>query len=490
MNAVDHEDKDHLFNIQVERLNTLKSEGIDPFGNKFERTGSIVFFRNNYIEHKEVKIAGRITACRDMGKTKFWDLTDESGHIQLFLNPKYLSEKEFSLLAKIGLGDFLGVKGEMFTTKTGELSVKADQLELLSKSLRPMPEKYHGLKDVESRFRYRYLDLIANKDVKGIFIKRSQIIRNLRNVLDGKGFLEVETPMLQTLYGGAVAKPFITHHNALDMPLYLRIAPELYLKRLLVGGFEKVYEINRNFRNEGLSRFHNPEFTMLELYSAFDNYEDMMKLCEELIKSCAGEIGLQDEITLPSGAVISINKPFDRISLFEAVKKYAEIGINNWSDIRNVGIKEKVENAENLDEGSILVELFERYVEGKLITPTFIVDFPASVSPLSKRSKSNPEIAERFELYIDGKEIANAYSELNDPIEQKQRFIEQLEKTMGEDAGKKVDLDYIKALEHGMPPAGGLGIGVDRLIMILTGAISIREVILFPVLRQDESHTV
>ena len=487
MTQVSEDGEDKLFNIQLEKLEELKKEGLNPFGQKFVRTGLLAPYKENFEEGKEVRLAGRITACRDMGKTKFWDLTDKSGRIQLFLHPKAMNPEDFAFLSRIGLADLIGVEGSMFKTKTGEISVLVKKVTLLSKALRPLPEKYHGLKDVESRFRQRYLDLITNQETKELFFKRSKIVKTIRTTLDDMGFLEVETPMLQSLYGGAVARPFITHHNALDMELYLRIAPELYLKRLIVGGMEKVYEMNRNFRNEGLSRRHNPEFTMLEIYSAYDNYFDMMDLCEHLIKTCAKEIGAGNELKLPSEKTCSLEEPFARIKLFDAVKQYSGFEINGWEDIRKIAEKEQIDAWQTKDEGVLLAELFERYVEEKLIQPTFVTHFPSVLCPLAKKSPEDPRFSDRFELYMDGQEIANAYSELNDPVEQLKRFQEQLEKTKEEDGvARSIDLDYVRALEHGMPPAGGLGIGIDRLVMMLTGAPSIREVILFPLLRHGE----
>ena len=477
-------EKDHLFQEQKEQLYKLKEQGLTPYGQKFEKSGTCLKYTENYEEGMELSLAGRVMSVRNMGKTRFWDLRDTSGRIQLFINPKVLNEDDYNkLVPAIGAGDIIGVKGSLFKTRTDEISVRVTHLTLLSKALRALPEKFHGLKDVESRFRQRYLDLISNNDSKEIFISRSKIIKTIRNILENMDFLEVETPMLQSIHGGAQAKPFMTHHNSLNMELSLRIAPELYLKRLLVGGFEKVYEINRSFRNEGLSRKHNPEFTMLELYSAYDNFKDMMNLCEKLIKDCGEAIGIKDEYTFPSGEKVPANKPFDRISIFEAVKKYADVGLTAWSDLREIGQKKGIENWDTIDEEVILVELFERYVEEKLIYPTFITDFPAVLSPLAKPSSANNKIAERFELYIDGNEIANAYSELNDPLIQLENFKIQLEKGNKEETAKQIDFDYVRALEHGMPPAGGLGIGIDRLVMILTGATSIREVILFPLLK-------
>jgi len=439
--------KDHLFQEQKEQLLKLKEEGLNPYGKKFEKSGNCLKYTENYEEGTELSLAGRVMSVRNMGKTRFWDLRDASGRIQLFINPKVLNEEDYTkIVPAIGAGDIIGIKGTLFKTRTEEISVRVTNLTLLSKALRALPEKFHGLKDVESRFRQRYLDLLSNNESKEIFISRSTIIKKIRDILENLNFLEVETPMLHSIHGGAQAKPFLTHHNTLDMELSLRIAPELYLKRLLVGGFEKVYEINRSFRNEGLSRKHNPEFTMLELYSAYDNFEDMMTLCEKLIKECGEAIGITDEYTLPSGEKVPANKPFDRLSIFEAVKKYGEVGLNEWSDLKKIGQEKDIENWDNLDEEVILVELFERYVEEKLIYPTFITDFPAILSPLAKPSPSNSKVAERFELYIDGNEIANAYSELNDPLIQLENFKIQLEKGNKEETAKQIDFDLCKSI--------------------------------------------
>ena len=480
-------EKDVLYEAQLKILEELRAQNIDPYGQKFNRSHLTIQCIEHFEEGKSVQLAGRITACRDMGKTKFWDLTDVSGRIQLFLHAKTLNEKDFNLLKKIGIADILGVEGTLFKTKTGEISLLVQSLTLLCKALRSLPEKYHGMKDVESRYRQRYLDLLSNPDSKPTFMKRSKIIQTLRKTLDENGFLEVETPMLQPLAGGASAKPFITHHNALNIDLYLRIAPELFLKRLLVGGFEKVYEINRNFRNEGLSRKHNPEFTMLELYSAYDNYLDMMDCCEKLIRKAAQAIGVENEVTLPSGKKVSLSQPFHRITQFEAVKQFTSLEIKSWKDLRKIGEKEQIHEWQSVPEGVILNELFERYVEEKLIEPTFVTHYPTVISPLAKQCPENKDLVERFELFIDGQEIANAFSELNDPIEQKSRFQEQIHShhEKEDEVKKEMDHDYVLALEHGMPPAGGLGIGIDRLTMMLTGCPSIREVILFPTLRPE-----
>lgn len=484
---IHHAHDDKLLQLQLDKLEEMKKEGINPFGKKFERTGLSADYVNHFEEGKEVRIAGRITAARDMGKSKFWDLTDISGRVQLFMHPKAMEEASYALLSRLNVGDLIGISGSMFKTKTGENSVLVKQLELLAKALRPLPEKYHGLKDVENRFRQRYLDLVMNPDVRDIFFKRSKIVQTIRKTLDGSGFLEVETPMLQSLSGGAVAKPFMTHHNALDMDLFLRIAPELYLKRLLVGGMEKVYEINRSFRNEGLSRRHNPEFTMLEVYSAYDNYIDMMNLCELLIQSSAQACGVTGESTLPSGKTANLLAPFKRIKLFDAVKEYSGLALKEWADIRGIAKELKIEHCETLDEGFLLQEFFERYVEEKLIEPTFVTHLPSVLCPLAKKSLEDPRFSDRFEIFIDGQEVGNAYSELNDPVEQLKRFQEQLENTKEEDGvSRSIDMDFVRALEHGMPPAGGLGIGIDRMVMMITGAPSIREVILFPLLRPEE----
>jgi lysyl-tRNA synthetase class 2 len=388
---------------------------------------------------------------------------------------------------KLDIGDIIGIEGNLFRTKTGELTVKVVKFEILTKSLLPLPEKFHGLKDKELRYRKRYLDLIVNEDVKKTFETRIKIIKEIRNFLDERGFLEVETPMLHPIPGGAKAKPFITHHNTLDMDLYLRIAPELYLKRLLVAGFEKVYEINRNFRNEGISIKHNPEFTMLELYAAYEDYTYVMQIMEDMVVYLADKI-LKTRVIEYQGEKIDLNPPWKRISMKDAIKEYASIDIENISDediIKLLEQKEEVVIRKGITRGELIALLFEEFVESKLIQPVFITDFPVEISPLSKKSRSNPAVTERFEPYIYGREIGNGFSELNDAIDQEQRFKKQIEMDTHGEVAKVIDYDFIEALKYGMPPAGGLGVGIDRLVMLFTDSPSIRDVILFPLLRPD-----
>jgi lysyl-tRNA synthetase, class II len=471
--------------IREQRIETrlkLKENGVNPYGGKFSRTFNIKQIIENYKQEIEVVVSGRVMNVRKHGKTMFLDLKDFSGKVQLYIKKDDTDKEKQLLIDSLDIGDILGVKGRLFKSRTEEITIMVDDFNILSKSLRPLPEKWHGLKDVETRYRQRYLDLIVNDDVKDCFIKRTQIIKQIRKFLDDKDFLEVETPMMQSVAGGAAAKPFVTHHNSLDMDLYLRIAPELYLKRLIVGGFEKIYEINRNFRNEGISPTHNPEFTMLEIYSAYDDYKDMMDLCESLI-SCLVENIIKTNKVEIHGKEIDFSLPWQKKTMLEIVKEHTDIDFNNC-DIKEVAKKFKIENADKINKEEIMNIVFEEAVEDKLINPTFIIDYPAILCPLSKTKEQNSDIAERFELFIGGKEIANAYSELNDPIEQRERFLEQAE-VRGEDEKYSLDEDFVRALEYGMPPAGGLGIGIDRLVMMLTGAENIRDVIFFPQLRKE-----
>lgn len=441
----------------------LLEKGLEPYGRRFERSQTIAQIRAQFQEGKEVRIAGRVMTLRSHGKSAFADVKDEKGRLQIYVKQEELGPEEYALFENLDMGDWIGCEGKLFTTKKGEQTVHTAKLWLLSKNLRPMPEKWHGIKDIETRFRQRYVDLIVNDEVREVFWKRSVMIRKIREELDWRGFLEVETPMMQAIPGGAAARPFITRHNALGMDLYLRVAPELYLKRLLVGGIEKVYEINRNFRNEGLSRWHNPEFTMLEVYQAYADYTDMMRLCEELIVAAAASCGS----SIGTGAT---SVPWKRIPYWESFRHFAGVDL------------EKEKNLQS----DFVNGLFEKEVEPKLTEPTFITDYPSSLCPLSKTKPGKPEIAERFELYIGGIEIANAYSEQNDPVIQRQRFEEQLEEARRAGNPTQVmDDDYIRALEYGMPPAGGLGIGVDRMVMLLTGQESIRDVILFPQMKPE-----
>ena len=431
----------------------------------------------------EVSVAGRIMLQRIMGKASFITLQDMKGQIQAYIRSNDIPEGQYDEFKTWDLGDIVGIKGKLFLTKTGELTVHANSIEILTKSLRPLPEKHSGLVDTEQRYRKRYLDLITNPDSLEVFKKRSQIISSIRDFFISHEYLEVETPMMHSILGGAAAKPFTTHHNALDMDLYLRIAPELYLKRLVVGGMERVFEINRNFRNEGLSTKHNPEFTMLEYYSAYADFNDQMAFIEQLFISVTehvlGSTKLnQDDISY------DFSKPFDRISLKDSVAQKLGVSADSLDDrdfLIEIGQKNKIENLENLSDGKILFELFEELIEAELLNPTFITGYPKDVSPLSRSSDDNPKLVDRFELFIGGKEIANGFSELNDPDDQAERFKEQVaQKSAGDEEAMEFDADYVEALEYGLPPCAGVGIGIDRLVMLLTGAQSIRDVLLFP----------
>lgn len=477
-----------LKKVRLEKLQELQEAGIDPFGGRFERNSNAQTIIESFdaLEGQSVRLAGRIMSKRRHGKAGFADLQDLTGSIQLYLRKEDVGEEAYELFKKLDIGDILGVEGDVFRTQKGEISVHVRQFEYLSKSLNPLPEKWHGLKDVELRYRQRYVDLIVNPEVRDVFIKRSRIIKEMRNYLDNLGFLEVETPMMHPIPGGATARPFITHHNTLDMDLYLRIAPELYLKRLLVGGLEKVYEINRSFRNEGISTRHNPEFTMLEIYQAYADYEVMMELTENLIASTVQKItgSLQVEF---DGQIIDFTTPWRRIPMLEAIKEHSGVDFSSLKTDEEArqaaaGLGMKVDK--NATRGELINEVFEAFVEDKLIQPTFIYGHPVEISPLAKRNREHPEFTDRFEVFIMQREIANAFSELNDPIDQKERFMKQVEKrACGDAEAHMMDEDYINALEYGMPPAGGLGIGIDRLVMLITGSTSIRDVILFPTLR-------
>lgn len=470
---------------RIAKLKLFKDKGIELYPNKFVRSHSIYELIDNFKEELEVTIAGRIMAKRIHGKVCFCDLKDQSGKIQLYVKGDIIGKDSFSLFQELDMGDFIGVSGTLFKTHTGEITVKVEKFTLLSKSLRPLPEKWHGLKDIQIRYRQRYLDLISNEEVKKVFIMRSQIIAFIRSFLDKKGFIEVETPMMHHIPGGAAGKPFTTYHNELDMDLYLRIAPELHLKRLLVGGFEKVYEINRSFRNEGVSTKHNPEFTMLEIYSAYDNYQDMMQICQELIVNCARKILGKTKLTF-LGKEIDLEAEWKKCSFADIVKD--KFGISPDDDVKTMAKKLK-EKGREVKEDKLsrmqIVRIIEDFLqEDQSATPVFFTDYFSILCPLAKNKKDNPLLSERFELFMGGMEVANAYSELNDPIEQKNRFVEELR----DDKDKKgLDEDYVLALEHGMPPAGGLGIGIDRLAMIFLDQPSIRDVILFPLLRSDKA---
>ncbi len=469
-----------LIKQRKEKLQFLLEKGLEPYGRKFVRSHTMQGCIESFQEAMPAKIAGRVMALRGHGKAVFGNIEDRTGRIQFYVKKDIIGEEQFALFEKGDIGDVLGMEGELFKTKTGEITILAKHFVFLSKSLRPLPEKWHGLKDVEIRYRQRYVDLISNPEVRKIFQTRSGIIREIRSFLDGLGFQEVETPMMQAIAGGAVAKPFETFHEALGIDLYLRVAPELYLKRLLVGGLEKVYELNRNFRNEGLSRFHNPEFSMLEVYSAYDDYTDMMQLTENLVGSLCDHLFKKREVQSWGGQVLNFQSPWRRLDYFESIREYAGIDISHVKDPAAEAKKLGLFVDPHWSGIEVWNEIFEKVVQEKLIQPTFITDYPTELCLLAKTKKGDSSRAERFELFMQGLEVANAYSELNDPIDQAKRFDEQAKAT-----GKEADHDFVRALEYGMPCAGGLGIGIDRLVMILTGIESIREVILFPHMRPE-----
>ncbi len=488
------EDVNEIVLHRLKKLEALREDGINPFyDGRFDvshLTGEIHLRYGNKspreLEGIDVKlsVAGRIVSRRDFGKASFFHIQDRAGRIQGYIKKDRVKGEVFELFKRLDIGDIVGIKGSPFKTRTGELTIMVDEVVLLTKSIRPLPEKWHGLTDVELRFRQRYLDLIVNPGVREVFEKRRKILRLIRDFFDNRGFVEVETPMMHPLPGGATARPFKTYHNALDMELYLRIAPELYLKKLLVGGFERVYEINRNFRNEGLSTQHNPEFTMLEFYQAYATYEEFMELTEDLLATIAKEISGGNSLTY-QGNTIDLTPPWERITLKDALIKYGGADRCVIED-RERALSFADEKGVNVDDsfshGKILLELFEKLVEGGLIQPTFVTHYPVDVSPLSKRNSVDPSVTDRFELIISGREIANAFSELTDPIDQRERFKKQVEE---KEEGASIDEDFIRALEYGMPPAAGEGIGIDRLVMLFTDSPSIREVILFPLLRPE-----
>lgn len=483
-------DINELIRIKKEKLIELQSNGKNPFEIvKYDVTNHSSEIINKFDEFqgKEVTIAGRLMTKRVMGKAAFCDIHDKDGKIQSYVRKDNIGEDNYSEFKKmVDIGDIIGIKGEVFKTEKGEISIKAHELLLLSKSLQILPEKYHGLKDHEVRYRQRYLDLIVNPEVKETFIKRSKIITGIRSFLAERDFMEVETPILQTIPGGAAAKPFSTHHNALDLDMDLRISLELPLKRLIVGGFERVYEMGRVFRNEGVSIKHNPEFTLLELYQAYTDYNGMMELTESLIKYLAKDI-LGTSIINYQGTEIDLDKPFEKITMVDAVKKYVDIDFNEIKTLeqaREIAKKHHIDFEERHGKGDILSLFFEHYCEEHLVQPTFVMDHPIEISPLTKKKPTNPEYTERFELFIIGREYANAYSELNDPIDQRQRFEHQEKlRAAGDDEANMIDEDFLNALSYAMPPTGGLGIGIDRLIMLLTDSASIRDILLFPAMK-------
>lgn len=485
--------EEDVIKSKKENLKFFRDYGIEPYKYLYQRTLNIFSIRKKYenigeTESGEIeKIAGRIMTLRKHGKTCFGNLMDCTGKIQFYVRKDVIGEKEYLIFDKLDIGDIIGIEGNLFRTRTGELTIKVVKFEILAKSLLPLPEKFHGLKDKELRYRKRYLDLIVNENVKITFETRARIIKEIRNFLDQLGFIEVETPILHPIPGGARAKPFMTHHNVLDMDLYLRIAPELYLKRLLVAGFEKVYELNKNFRNEGISIKHNPEFTMLELYAAYEDYSYVMQIMEDMVVYLADKI-LGKRIIEYQGEEINLNPPWKRISMKNAIKEYASIDIDNLEDediIKLLAQKKEIIIRKGITRGELIALIFEEFVESKLIQPTFITDFPVEISPLSKVSRKDPTVTERFEPFIFGFEIGNGFSELNDAIDQEQRFKKQIEMDIQGEVHKVIDYDFIEALKFGMPPAGGLGVGIDRLVMLFTNSASIKDVILFPLLRPD-----
>lgn len=480
-----------LKKIRIEKLEELKAKNCNPYEiTKFDYTHKNIEIRENYdaMEGQTVKIAGRIITWRNMGKANFINVRDGSDRMQVYVRMNDIGEDEFKEFKKWDIGDIVGIEGFVFKTRTGEISVHATKIELLSKSLLPLPEKWHGLKDTDTRYRQRYVDLICNPSVKDTFVKRSQILKEIRNYLDNLGYIEVDTPVLHTLEIGAAARPFVTHHNALDIDMYLRIETELYLKRLIVGGFDKVYEVGRIFRNEGMDTSHNPEFTSIEMYQAYTDYFGMMDLIENLYHHLAKTICGSDNVTY-QGVEIKLGEKWERLTMVEAVKKYANVDYNDWSTDEDARACAKAHNVEveegdTATKGHVLIAFFDAFVEDKLIQPTIIYDYPVENSPLAKRKPSNPAFTERFEYFIYCREMGNAFSELNDPIDQRERFEKQVQAKRAQGGNNaQVDEDFITALEYGMPPTGGLGLGLDRLVMLLTDSPSIRDVLLFPTMR-------
>lgn len=476
--------------VRIDKMHKIEEHGWKPFGYRFlytHRAADIVAQFDELSEKEtEVKMAGRIMAIRGHGKTCFMDMQDKTGRIQVYVRKDVIGEENYALIKLMDIGDTVGITGTAFRTHMGELSIKANSVEMLSKSLRPLPEKWHGLKDVETRYRQRYVDLIVNPEVRDTFVKRSQIIRSVREVLDSHDFLEVETPILNTIAGGAAARPFISYHNALDMQVYMRIAPELYLKRLIVGGMDRVYEMGRVFRNEGIDNRHNPEFTSVEIYQAFADYRDMMDLTEEVVVKTAEKVLGTTTINY-EGTTIELASPWKRMSMIEAVKEYSGKDFANVTDLeeaRAIAKELNVAVEPSFGIGKIINACFEEYVEDKLIQPTFITGHPKEISPLAKSNPENPEITDRFEAYIYGREICNGFTELNDPIDQKERFLKQVEeRANGDEEANMMDEDFVNALEYGLPPTGGLGIGIDRLVMFLTNSSTIRDVLFFPTMK-------
>ena len=478
-----------LLRIRREKLKELQDAGADPFQQvRFERTNYTTDIRDKFdeMEGKTVRLAGRMMSKRIMGKASFADLSDRYGRLQLYIKRDALGDEAYKGFKKLDIGDLIGIQGEVFRTQKGEISVAVSELTLLSKNLIPLPEKWHGLKDTDMRYRQRYVDLIINPEVRDVFEKRSAIVREIRRFMDGRGFMEVETPCLNTIPGGAAARPFITHHNALDIDMYMRIATELHLKRLIVGGFEQVYEIGRIFRNEGMDTKHNPEFTTIELYQAYTDYQGMMDITEDMVVHVCQTVLGTTHVTY-QGTELDFSKGWKRMTMADAVKEYSGLdfmAMNQEEALAAVKAKgfEVEKNKESW--GDLLAQCYDEYVEANLIQPTFITDYPVEVSPLAKRKPSDPRLTERFECFVYGRELCNAFSELNDPIDQRQRFERQVElRNAGDDEASMMDDDFVTALEYGMPPTGGMGMGIDRLVMLLTDSASIRDVLLFPTMK-------
>ena len=481
--------------VRRQKLAKLKESGHSPYPNDFRpshTTRDILADFGNFSDQElaaltsEFQVAGRIMGMRKMGKASFFHIQDRRGRMQVYARKDRLGDEGYALLQSLDVGDIVGVRGHLFRTKTKELTIEAQALRLLTKCLRPLPEKWHGLADVEARYRQRYVDLMVNPEIRDVFEKRSRIVRLLRHFFEERDFLEVETPMMQGIPGGAAARPFVTHHNTLNLDLYLRVAPELFLKRLLVAGFERVFELNRNFRNEGVSVRHNPEFTMLEFYQAYATYDDLMRLTEELFATLAEEVVGSLQVSY-ADHVIDLKPPWRRFTIKEAVVQHGgveEQEIDTLEGLQRFAKRKGLQIDLDVSYGNLLIEVFEQIVESQLIQPTFMTGYPLEVSPLARKNDANPALVDRFELYIGGRELANAFSELNDPIDQRQRFLQQVEaRNAGDETANPIDDDYVRALEYGMPPAAGEGIGIDRLVMLFTNSASIRDVILFPLLR-------
>lgn len=484
------EDLNDQMLVRRDKLAEYEADGVYPFGQRFVVNAHAKDIKDDFLnfEDQPVVLAGRLMTIRSHGKTAFANIRDLSGDIQVYFRKDVLGEDEYKHVKMLDMGDIVGVEGHVFKTHMGEITVKVSKLTLLSKSLRPLPEKWHGLKDTELRYRQRYVDLIVNPEVRDTFVKRTQIVAKVREYLNRQKFMEVETPMMHAIPGGAAARPFITHHNALDIDIYMRISPELYLKRLIVGGLERVYEINRSFRNEGIDNRHNPEFTMMESYQAYGNYEDAIRLTENIVAYCAQEVLGTTKITY-QGTEIDLTPPWNRITMSEGIKKYTGEdfdAVETLEEARAIADRLNVEYGPNDGIGKIQNLCFEDYVEENLIEPTFVYGHPKEISPLAKLNREKPLTTERFEAFIYGRELANGFSELNDPIDQKERFEAQLkEREAGDDEAHRMDNDYVTALEYGLPPTAGLGIGIDRLVMFLTDSASIRDVLLFPLMKPE-----